>query len=520
MKYSQDEIELLADDFEAERYSKIEKELDKLRLKFVAGYPINCIASLTLDEYVCGLKMTAHDHYDSFCYRIETELLKLGNMKGGTADKFGVYMSQEDGSYRFTKKYGDNLEDAFVSVKNEIERLLLAGQNQDLDKIEESKIANLFKYKLLSTYFPTIYLPIFNEEHLDEFLGKLDIQFNPKEAYTSKQTKLRDFKENDPIMKEWSLHVYMRFLYDRIGIDSQQKRKSDERQNTLDDLYPKNLRSSIQISKTKWLELLDNKSVFREEDLDFIRQLYEEENHASTCKLMGLKKGVPSSTFIPLAVKLAKRILTYIGHEPEKRENGKPRYWNVLFWGRDLEDGTFEWKLRPQLAKALIVKFPDLGIDAVNTRLDDGLTNDVAEITFDSNPHRNISRERPEPVIIQGVQAYPRSRVSAMIALQNSNHKCEIDSSHSTFERRVDSLPYMESHHLIPMAAQGDFEVSIDVPENIVSLCSSCHNEIHYGKNAVKLIEQLYNSRVHLLEQNGIFVSLPQLLKYYGLMTD
>ena len=520
MKYSCDEIELLADDFEVEQYSKTEKEFEKLRLKFVEDYPISRIITLSLDEYVCGLKMTAHDHYDSFCYRIETELLKLGNMKGGTADKFGVYMSQEDGSYRFTKKYGDTLAEAFKSVKNEIVQLLHAGQNQDLDKIEESRIANLFKYKLLSTYFPTIYLPIFNEEHLDEFLGKLAVPFEPKEAYTSKQNKLRVFKENNSTMKGWSLYVYMCFLYDRIGIDSQQKRKADNRQNALDELYPKDLKSTIHISKAKWLELLDNESVFREEDFEFICQLYEEENHASTCKLMGLKKGVSSSSFIPLAVKLAKRILTYVGHEPEKRPNGKPRYWNVLFWGRTLEDGTFEWKLRPELAKALTVKFPDLGIASINTRLDDRLNNDVAEITFDSNSHRIISRERPEPVIIQGVQAYPRSRVAAMIALQNAEHKCEIDSAHRTFERRVDSLPYMESHHLIPMAAQGDFDVSIDVPENIVSLCSSCHNEIHYGKGAARLIEQLYNSRVHLLEQCGIFVSLPQLLNYYGLKKD
>lgn len=520
MKYSQDEIELLADDFEVDRYSKIEKELEKLRLKFVADYPINRIASLTLDEYVCGLKMTAHDHYDSFCYRIETELMKLGNMKGGTADKFGVYMSQVDGSYRFTKKYGNNLEDAFASVKNEIVGLLQAGQELNFDEIEESKIANLFKYKLLSTYFPTSYLPIFNEEHLDEFLGKLDIKFNPKEACTSKQIKLRDFKENDPTMEGWSLYVYMCFLYDRIGIDSQQKRKAEDRQETLDDLYPKDLKSNINISKAKWLELLNNKDVFREEDLEFMCQLYEEFNHASTCKLMGLNKGVPSSTFIPLVVQLAKRILSHIGHEPEKKQNGKPRYWNVLFWGRNLEDGTFEWKLRPQLAKALIVKFPDLGNAVVNNRLDDGLNEDIAEHSLNLGNSQSISRERPEPVIIHGVQAYPRSRVAAMIALQNANHKCEIDSFHRTFERRVDALPYMESHHLIPMAAQGDYDVSIDVPENIVSLCSSCHNEIHYGKNAVKLIEQLYNSRVHLLEQNDIFVSLPQLLKYYGLKND
>ena len=138
-------------------------------------------------------------------------------------------------------------------------------------------------------------------------------------------------------MQRWSLCVYMCFLYNRIGIDSQQKRKADDRQKMLDDLYPKELRSNIHISKTKWLELLANRDVFTEEDLKFIRQLYEEDNHASTCKLMGLKKGVSSSSFIPLTVKLAKRILGYIGHEPEKGANGKPRYWNVLFWGESLK---------------------------------------------------------------------------------------------------------------------------------------------------------------------------------------
>ena len=38
---------------------------------------------------------------------------------------------------------------------------------------------------------------------------------------------------------------------------------------------------------------------------------------------------------------------------------------------------------------------------------------------------------------------------------------------------------YIEAHHLIPMEYQGDFSVSIDVPENIISLCPNCHRAFH-----------------------------------------
>ena len=43
------------------------------------------------------------------------------------------------------------------------------------------------------------------------------------------------------------------------------------------------------------------------------------------------------------------------------------------------------------------------------------------------------------------------------------------------------SQNYTEQHHLIPMAYSDKFEVSLDVEVSIVSLCSTCHNHIHYG---------------------------------------
>ena len=67
------------------------------------------------------------------------------------------------------------------------------------------------------------------------------------------------------------------------------------------------------------------------------------------------------------------------------------------------------------------------------------------------------------------------------------------------------------------MAYQDRFDYSIDIEENIVSLCSNCHNEIHYGENTKELIKKLYYERKALLEKKHIYVSLAELLSFYGL---
>ena len=66
------------------------------------------------------------------------------------------------------------------------------------------------------------------------------------------------------------------------------------------------------------------------------------------------------------------------------------------------------------------------------------------------------------------------------------------------------------------MAFSEQFNVSLDVEENIVSLCSNCNNQIHYGADADKLIEKLYEERKDALASVGIIITLEQLLSMYG----
>ena len=88
-----------------------------------------------------------------------------------------------------------------------------------------------------------------------------------------------------------------------------------------------------------------------------------------------------------------------------------------------------------------------------------------------------------------GSKYYPRDPKQAMISLKRAENKCEYNKKHYCFERRKNGTRYTEVHHLIPLCYYDEFDVSLDVPANIVSLCSSCHNEIHYGKNADLIIK-------------------------------
>ena len=123
--------------------------------------------------------------------------------------------------------------------------------------------------------------------------------------------------------------------------------------------------------------------------------------------------------------------------------------------------------------------------------------------------------KKPEPTMANKHLTYPANRTTSANALAIANYHCEIDFGHPTFISKSSGKPYMEPHHLVPRAYQEQFEVLIDREENLVSLCSTCHNEIHYGRDARDLIEILYESRKELLKTVGIDITLEQLLEMY-----
>lgn len=111
--------------------------------------------------------------------------------------------------------------------------------------------------------------------------------------------------------------------------------------------------------------------------------------------------------------------------------------------------------------------------------------------------------------------SYPRSKGVSQNALNKAGYRCEVDSDHPTFRRRNSSLNYTEPHHIVPMSRQDAFDTSLDVEENIISLCCNCHKQIHLGQGYEDMLKEIYTARKRLLKKVGIDISLENLILYY-----
>ena len=111
---------------------------------------------------------------------------------------------------------------------------------------------------------------------------------------------------------------------------------------------------------------------------------------------------------------------------------------------------------------------------------------------------------------------YTRSQKVARNALMKADNLCEYNNNHYVFTRRNSDKKYTEPHHIVPLSASVDFpNVDLDREQNVVSLCSNCHNILHYGADFEKILKPLYEKRKELLKAIGIEISYEELKKYY-----
>jgi hypothetical protein len=133
--------------------------------------------------------------------------------------------------------------------------------------------------------------------------------------------------------------------------------------------------------------------------------------------------------------------------------------------------------------------------------------------------HYGGEAQEPQAMITSGGTSKPKPKRDAQRAanaLQNADYKCEFDETDRTFLRK-NGKPYTEPHHLIPISRYADFKYSVDVEENIVSLCSHCHNLLHYGRmvDKEKVLKKLYSDRIAMLKKADLNLTFDQLKSYY-----
>ena len=184
-----------------------------LSRKFSGDYNLSVLGGMTMEDYAMG-----HGGHTNFCYRIERELMKMGDIRGlAGSQKFGVWYSKKDGQYQNTTKFGSTPEEAWALVKSEIISLVEAGEKEDYSLIRESMLSPLFRYKILAVYYPEQYITIYSDGHLSYFCSKLDIPLAAEDDTLTLQRKLILWKEQQMETREMSLVMYVKWLYEKLG---------------------------------------------------------------------------------------------------------------------------------------------------------------------------------------------------------------------------------------------------------------------------------------------------------------
>lgn len=126
---------------------------------------------------------------------------------------------------------------------------------------------------------------------------------------------------------------------------------------------------------------------------------------------------------------------------------------------------------------------------------------------------------RPKPKNYGGIERYSTNPRRARNALEKAGFKCELNPAHLTFINKKSSKQYMEAHHLVPMSKQGSLEFDIDVPENILCLCPTCHRKFHLAQDSDKkeILSKAFTDRKDVLKERGIVLEVGMLFRMYSI---
>lgn len=201
------------DEFE----ESIKDELE-IRQHFVERFSLESIKDMELEDYCIGRKSIDEQGENSFCYLLERRMPKLGGMLGANASKFGVYFNK-DGEFKPAKKYDEDFLKAFDLVKLEIMKLLQSGGIRDYEGIAKNKIPDVYKGKILSTYYPEYYLPVFDPRKVEIYLTLLHIDYDPKEYKTLEEKKLLLKRYKESLNKKMSDYYFVTMLGDLFQVE-------------------------------------------------------------------------------------------------------------------------------------------------------------------------------------------------------------------------------------------------------------------------------------------------------------
>lgn len=179
---------------------KYDISFNSLKEEFLTEYPLDSFKSMPLDDYCLGTQYSK----DSLSYKLEFgkyKHLSLG-VGGGTAGKFGIYYSSNDGIYKDSKgKKIEDPQDYWIEFRKQLYQFLV-----NIEKIEEYQFEkdfpllvgrNILLLKLLTIYYPDLFISINKKEALISIYEYFEIEYD-----LSENTYFLSYKLNGILKQE------------------------------------------------------------------------------------------------------------------------------------------------------------------------------------------------------------------------------------------------------------------------------------------------------------------------------
>lgn len=229
----------------------------------------------------------------------------------------------------------------------------------------------------------------------------------------------------------------------------------------------------LEINTEVWAELLTDKEVTTEPDLNILKIVYESRNHEIRASEIASKLNISHHGAVNLQIsRFSKRVVTKTGIQPPLRRDGKPRWWHVPFLGYE-KSGRFPWIMRPELVMAFEKVFGQVNSELAYS----------GEITIEDA--HTLSEGTVSQVF---VNRYERNRRARSICIAHHGSKCIVCGF--DFENVYGPIGKnkIQVHHIIPLSEiQQEYEV--DPVRDLCPVCPNCHLIIHSKKEPFTIEE-------------------------------
>lgn len=217
--------------------------------EFQQRFPREKLSELSLDTYSIGKP-------ESFCYWVEFKTRCLGSVSGGSSNKWGIYWSKGDQTWKWNKSLKSTTpEEALQKLKTGLINLTEAAANDQFDQLDSigtnqlGPNRNALRAKPLYLYFPDKFLPIANPSHLTHFLNFFG-QSSGGGLHT-KNRRLLTFLQQQSDFNGMDTQQIGTFLYNVIPPDRDPPQSNDKRDNNGTIHIPKEVTRLSTLAESK-----------------------------------------------------------------------------------------------------------------------------------------------------------------------------------------------------------------------------------------------------------------------------